>query len=112
MRGGYVIGRGIEPVEVSGTDGAQLDDDPISEGDVTDITVNASVSRYWFWLDIDEDSNTVTLEHSATPPAEWTLLLIPIGWVDTATNEAESEAIIRQFIRTDVIIPCVDLVLE
>ena len=112
VRGGYVIGKGTEPVEVSGTDGAKLDDDPIAEGDVTDITVDAEVERYWFWLDIDEGSDTVLLDHGETPPTNWTLLLIPIGWVDTNTKVADSEAIIRQFLRADAIIPCLDLVLE
>lgn len=109
VRNGRVVGNTITPVEPSGTDGAANPDDfTVDESDMTDITVDAGVAKYWFWLEIDEGSATASIEHSETPPAAWTLTVIPIGWVDTDTYETEKRANIQQLLRTDVIIPCLE----
>lgn len=113
VRNGRIYGNTITPVEPAGTDGATNPDDrTVDEADMTDITVASGVAKHWFWLDIDETSATAVVQNSATPPAGWTLTIIPIGYVDTLTYEADQRADIIQALRTDVIIPCLNFPAE
>lgn len=113
VRQGVVIGNTPTPVIVSGCDGADYPDTGVvDEGDVADIEVPSGTAEYWFWLEIDEASATATLEHGASPPAAWALTVIPIGKVDTDTFADDNRALIRQYLRTDVIIGCLNFPAE
>lgn len=109
VRHGVVFGDERYPVDPTGTDGAAIPDDfRISEGDMADIVVAAGTERYWFWLDIDEVAGTAEVMHGDIPPAAWSLTVIPIAEVDTASYVDTQRAPVRQYLRTDVIIPCLD----
>ena len=69
----------------------------------TDITITAGVEFYWIYLAITTTTAAVT--SSASTPA-WAISLVPIGWVDTLTNEADEVSTIYQFIHDNVYIPC------
>lgn len=117
VRNGAVVGNTATPIDtVAGTDGAEYPDDltesPLAESDVADVAVASGTSAYWFWLEIDEGSVTATIEHGASPPSAWTLTVILIAKVDTNTHAAEKRALVRQYLRTDVIIPCLEFPAE
>jgi hypothetical protein len=79
--------------------------DPISVTNVdTDITITAGVEFYWIYLEMT--ATTAEVKASATT-LEWSSLLIPIGWVDTLTHEADEVATINQVLRDNVFNPCV-----
>jgi hypothetical protein len=109
VRSGVVFGALQDPVDVSGTDGATIPESfNMTEGDVTDIVVPDDTPAYWIWLDIDEGSTTAIIQHSTTRPAAWAINIIPVAVIDTSSYSDSKRALIRQYLRTDVIIPCLD----
>lgn len=102
VRGGQVLG-----VDATGTDAAPNPDIEVFP-DVTDITVPANTSEYWFWLTVTDGVGAVT--HGASPAAagwdgfpEPDSEHIPIGVVDTATYLIQCMPLVRQFLRSDVV---------
>jgi hypothetical protein len=78
--------------------------DPISVANVdTDIAISAGVLHYWIYLEMT--ATTAEVKASSTT-LEWSTLLIPIGWVDTATNEVGEVATIYQVLRDNIFNPC------
>lgn len=69
----------------------------------TEITITSGVAEYWFWLEVT--NTTASVASSATEP-DWTINQIPIGWVDTNTYSGDSRAVINQFLKDHVYIPC------
>jgi hypothetical protein len=109
VRNGVVIGNILSPVNPSGTDGAAIPEHfSVSESDMADVVVPDGTTEYWFWLDIDEGTNSATVNHGlpAARPASWSITTFPIGVVDTSSYSESKRALIRQYVRTDVIIPC------
>lgn len=104
VRSGFILG-----TEPTGTDGAQWPDSGAFSGTYTDeITVDAEVAEYWFWL--QQSGDTWSVQHDDTPGlAGWDAFPtpdaenIPIGFVDTATHYATRQAVVRQLLRADVV---------
>jgi len=84
--------------------------DPLATilGDIdTDITATAGLLRFWFYFELTTTSATIA---TATATPTWTLNQIPIGYVDTATHEADEQSDIYQFLHTNIYHPCVTAV--
>lgn len=120
-------GRVME-TNADGTDSdfdATPDSDPDSEyiplGD-GDINVPTGTAKFWFWLEIGDDDGTTTaiVRYGPDPTAEsysdewetdnpWDIAPrpdgshVPIGWVDTLTNQASRTPIVRQYLRSDLV---------
>ena len=114
VRAGRVLG-----ADATGTDAVNADPDsetyPTSP---TEITVPEDTAAFWFWIEIN--GSTPTVRYGPTPSAssyssDWTSTNpwtaapvpdsqhIPIGWVDTHTEAASHNAIVRQLLRQDII---------
>lgn len=68
-----------------------------------DITFLAGTEFNWIYLTVTTTTAAVT--SSASTPA-WAVSLVPIGWVDTLTGEADEVSTIYQFLHDNVYIPC------
>ena len=84
------------------------DDAPLAESDCTDIVLAANTAQTWFWVDVS-NAAAPTVRHSAHPPNNgWSNFPnvdsthVPIGWVDTQFDQANSNPVIRQLVRTDI----------
>jgi hypothetical protein len=66
-----------------------------------EFELTAGVARYWFYLDLSDD----TIKISDTT-LSWDVDLIPIGWVDTETDEDDEVSTVYQFVRDHIFIPC------
>ena len=120
-------GRVME-TDAEGTDG--YDDDPDSEfipdtaEEYAEITVPEGEEEYWFWLEIDTSATptTAVVRYGPTPTAStgpgtsswtstnpWTSAPvpdsdhIPIGKVDTSIESDTHTAVIRQYLRADIV---------
>lgn len=113
VRSGSVIFESATAVNAGGTDG---ETDPDSSGasiSSTNIfTVPDETSAYWVWLEMlwGGTSWTVTVKHGAAPDengwTDWPALdgrHIPIGKIDTQTKTATKQALVRQYLRGDII---------
>lgn len=69
----------------------------------TDITITAGVEFYWLYLALTTTTATVT--SSASLPA-WAVSMVPIGWIDTLTDEADEVSTIYQMLHDNVYVPC------
>jgi hypothetical protein len=107
--------------DASGTDATDADPDQeelqaAATADYT--TIPTGTANFWFWLELSGSGAglTATVRSAADPsvagtdnPNPWPsyplpdATHIPIGWVDTLTNESASVAIVRQLLRTDVV---------
>lgn len=98
VRAGKYLG-----VDVSGTDGANDDPDSESlfEADTLDISVPSGTPSFWFWLDASNPA-APALKSGVTPPT-FDSSHVAIGMVDTSTNAATRQAVVRQIVRTDII---------
>jgi len=108
VRGGVVIGSRIAPVVATLTDGV---DDPWSKvvppfNEDIEIEVASDVAEYFIWLEVHEELATAIVNHSATPPDEWSLTVIPLAVVDTDTHAASHFAEVRQYRVDDYVCPC------
>lgn len=88
VKTGYVITTG-EPIEPTNIE--------------TEITLAAGVEFYWIYASLT--TTTATILSSATLPA-WSVSIVPIGWVDTLTGEADTVAEIHQFLHDNIFVPC------
>jgi hypothetical protein len=80
-----------------------LSGDPITPTQVdVDLTITAGVEHYWFYIDIG--TTTAEVKTSATTLA-WGCNKIPLGWVDTLTNQATTTAKIYQLQRDHIFSP-------
>ena len=88
VKQGYVITTG-EPIEPTNIE--------------TEITITAGVEFYWIYVSLT--ATTATVLSSATLPT-WSISIVPIGWVDTLTGEADTIATINQFLHDNIFVPC------
>ena len=91
---------------VSNPDSSEVPD--YDEG--IDWIIDSGVTVFWFWLElvVSDGETLATIEGGDTPPTHWNMNYIPIGSVDTNTLADDKIAQVRQFIRTDVFVPCVN----
>lgn len=76
--------------------------DPVIPANIeTTITITSGVEFYWFYIDF---SSTPTITASATRPT-WDATKIPIAWVDTLTDVADSISTIHPY-REFIYNPC------
>lgn len=76
----------------------------VPSGVESEFTLTSGVTRFYFVLTITPTTATITT--SSTVPT-WAVDLIPLGWVDTATDSGTSISTIYQFTDTHVFSPCV-----
>jgi hypothetical protein len=104
VRAGRVMGTDV----TSGTDGVADPDGGVKPDGPFDVVVPENCPRYWFWLDL---SGTPMVRHGEDPAqAGWSGFPepdaehVPIGWVDTRSKAAEGTAVVRQFLRGDLVV--------
>lgn len=88
-----------------------------------EILAPINVAQFWFWLEVGSGGTTAVVRYGPTPTASsysdgpnswtsanpWTLAPvpdsahIPIGWVDTKSQQASYTAVIRQLLRADLV---------
>jgi hypothetical protein len=119
VRSGLVFLDDANGLLPSGTDEVDFpDSDTLADlGAVDEILVPAATAKYWFWIEIADDNSNAAIRHAADPtvfhatfnPNPWDDFPdmdgfhIPIGYVDTNTNASEKIALVRQFVRTDLV---------
>lgn len=81
-----------------------LSGDPITptQVDVDLPAITAGVEHYWFYMDIG--TTTAEVKTSATT-LSWGCNKIPLGWVDTLTNQSTTTAKIYQLQRDHIFSP-------
>ena len=78
---------------------------PDGSGNRHEFTLTSGVPKFYFCLVFTSPTGAI-ITTSSTLPA-WGIDVIPIGWVDTDTDSADSESIIYQFLNDHVFSPCV-----
>ena len=119
VRSGLVFLADANGLLPSGTDEVDFpDSDTVADlGAIDEILVPTATAKYWLWIEIADDNSSAAIRHAADPtvfhatfnPTPWDDFPdmdgfhIPIGYVDTNTNASEKIALVRQFVRTDLI---------
>lgn len=109
VRAGELLLTATDGILPDNTDGVEIPDDEFVPDSMADVVIASGVPFHWFWIELTEGEGSsvfASVENSATPPAEWSMTVIPIGYVDTLTNADTHKARVRQYLRTDVIMPC------
>jgi hypothetical protein len=71
----------------------------------TPLAVTASVSKFYIYCEMT--ATAAEFKTAASAPL-WDVTKIPIGWIDTLTNEADERGIITQFWKQNIFNPCVE----
>lgn len=114
-----VRGGRVNSVSATGTDGETYPDDETWGGPdiaatlATEITVPAGTTQWNVWLKIARDLTTAEVQNAIAPGVGTFVafdtadgyLQIPIGWIDTSTEQASKQAKVRQILRGDVFLP-------
>lgn len=108
VRGGLV-----SDVAASAVTGTDLIGDSYSDTLPTvgsyEVTVAASVATHYFWIVLG--AGTAIVSNGTTPPTfDGTKILI--GYVDTLTKVATTEAVVRQYLTDHIVNPRITLCIE
>lgn len=109
VRAGEILLLETDGILPDNTDGVEIPDEEVIPDSMADVVIADGVPFHWFWIEISEgegSSIVASVENSETPPANWSQTVIPIGYVDTLTFADEHRARVRQYLRTDIIMPC------
>jgi hypothetical protein len=113
VRAGAMLFDGATPINVTGTDGTDADPDNEEAATGTDrFTVADSTANYYVWIEFEYSTGawSAAIHHGTDPTADgWAdypafdghhLL---VAHIDTNTYSGDKIAVIRQYVRSDVI---------